>query len=97
LELTKNGAPYLTKDYYNQPTKSEFTYSLAVEAVNGDVLEVTAMCNRYGSIQKELTASVPADPSTPAPTGAPAASATPEARGTNCSSHSPVQERYAGC
>lgn len=75
LELTRNGAPYLTEDYSNQPTKSEFTHTLAVEAVNGDVLGVTATCNRYGSIKKELTVSVPTGSATPA------ASTTPEAPG----------------
>jgi len=81
LELTRNGAPYLTEEYSNQPTKSEFTHTLVVESGNGDLLGVTATCNRYGSIQKELTVSVPAGPVTSAPTATPSASATPEAPG----------------
>jgi len=93
LEFTRNGSPYLMKDYDSQPTKSEFTHTIAVEAVNGDVLGVTAFYNRYGSIKAELTVSVPAGPATsvplatatapatPAPTAAPAASSTPEAPG----------------
>lgn len=81
LELSRNGAPYLTKDYYSQPAKSEFTYTLAVEAVSGDELGVIAYCNRYGTFQKELTVSVPAGPLTSAPSATPAANATPEAPG----------------
>lgn len=55
LEISKNDVAYTTKAYSTQPSSSTFTYSISVQAVEGDILAVTASCNQYGSLKKSLT------------------------------------------
>jgi hypothetical protein len=52
--VTKNGDTIISREYTSQPG-STFTYTYEVEAAEGDVLGVSANCNRGGSIAGELT------------------------------------------
>ncbi|MCX5846336.1 MAG: hypothetical protein NTW12_08270 [Deltaproteobacteria bacterium] len=55
VEITKNGTSIGVNDYKSQPDKTKFVYSYKVQAVQNDVLEVTATCNIYGSKAVKLT------------------------------------------
>lgn len=55
IEIKKNGTVYTVEEFENQPTDSQFQYSFSVSAVRGDTLEVTAECNRGGSLAGEVT------------------------------------------
>ena len=57
IVIKKNGGTYNTYDYTNQPSSSSFTYIYEIEATEGDVIEVTAMCNQGGSITKQVSIS----------------------------------------
>lgn len=48
VEIKKNGAGYNTSMYTSQPDAHQFTYTYAVIAADGDILEVTASCVLYG-------------------------------------------------
>jgi len=48
VEIRKNGAVVSNNLYKSQPEKSSFSYSFAVPAQAGDVVEVTVTCNIYG-------------------------------------------------
>lgn len=54
LEITKNDALYLSRDYTSQQITSMFTYSFDVPASEGDKLGVAALCTQYGSLEKSL-------------------------------------------
>lgn len=54
-EIRKNGESIGVYNYHIQPTKSDFTYTYNVPAVQGDVLEVTATCKLSGSKTAKLT------------------------------------------
>jgi len=77
IEVTENGFPLLTEEYTSQPSPSSFTYTYTVSAGEGDVLDVTAYCNLFGNIKKQITVSTPAPSVTPIP--APVHSPTPTA------------------
>ena len=55
IEIKKNGESAGVHNYQSQPTKSEFTYTYDVPAVQGDVLEVTATCSLSGSKTVKVT------------------------------------------
>jgi hypothetical protein len=55
IEIKKNGESAGVHKYQSQPTKSEFTYTYDVPAVQGDVLEVTATCSLSGSKTVKVT------------------------------------------
>jgi hypothetical protein len=55
VEIKMNGKSVSSNDYKSQPDKSQFVYSYKVQAAKGDVLEVTASCNIYGSKTVKLT------------------------------------------
>ena len=55
VEIKKNGKSVSSNDYTSQPDKSKFVYSYKVQTVKGDVLEVTASCNIFGSKTVKLT------------------------------------------
>ncbi|RZN37444.1 MAG: hypothetical protein EFT35_06175 [Methanophagales archaeon ANME-1-THS] len=59
IELKRNGDLYLTEEYTSQPATTTFTYTYAVTAGDGDVLEVTAYCSLYGSKTERITIAVP--------------------------------------
>ena len=77
IEVTESGFPLLTEDYTSQPSTSTFTYTYTVAAREGDVLDVTAYCNLFGSMKKQITVSSPSPSLTPTP--APLHSPTPSA------------------
>jgi hypothetical protein len=55
IKIFINGAGELKQEYVDQEGNS-FTYAfLKIEAVEGDVIKVTAECNQGGSITKQLT------------------------------------------
>jgi len=54
VELAKNGQIANSYDYISQPTSSQFTYSYAMNASEGDVLKATATCSIAGSKSGEL-------------------------------------------
>ena len=54
VEVKKNGKPALSQEYKSQPSET-FTQSYKVEAAAGDVLEVKASCNKFGSKTEKLT------------------------------------------
>ncbi|HOS97012.1 MAG TPA: hypothetical protein PLR71_02490 [Deltaproteobacteria bacterium] len=54
VEIVKNGAPVSSNKYESQPGKTSFTYTFAVPAAPGDVLEVTCTCNILGSRTAKL-------------------------------------------
>lgn len=55
VEIKKNGKSVSINDYTSQPDKTKFVYSYTVQAAKGDVLEVIASCNIYGSKTVKLT------------------------------------------
>jgi desulfoferrodoxin (superoxide reductase-like protein) len=55
VEITKNGTSIGVNDYKSQPDKTKFVYSYKEQAVQNDVLEVTATCNIHGSKTVKLT------------------------------------------
>jgi desulfoferrodoxin (superoxide reductase-like protein) len=55
VEITVNGKSISVNDYKSQPDKTKYVYSYKVQAVQNDVLEVTATCNIYGSKAVKLT------------------------------------------
>ncbi len=57
VEIKKNGTSLSMNKYDKQPTDSVFTYTYKIPAVKGDVFEVTATCNLWGS--KTVTFAVP--------------------------------------
>jgi hypothetical protein len=58
VEIMKNGAPVSLGEYKNQPAET-FTYTYNVAAAAGDTLEVTAVCNKFGSKKQKLTVAGP--------------------------------------
>ena len=54
VEVKKNGKALIAQDYTNQPAET-FSYSYKVDAAAGDVLEVKASCNKFGSKTEKLT------------------------------------------
>ena len=55
VEIKKNGQPISKDEYKNQPTDSIFTYTYKIPAAKGDIFEVTATCNLWGSKTSTLT------------------------------------------
>lgn len=49
VEIKKNGETVLSKSYKGQPDKNPFDYIYNIPAREGDVFDVTATCNLYGS------------------------------------------------
>ncbi|MBN1383031.1 MAG: hypothetical protein JXA41_15305 [Deltaproteobacteria bacterium] len=55
VEVVKNGVVMLTREYDSQPTKDIFSYEYNVPTEAGDVIEVKASCNIFGSKTTKLT------------------------------------------
>ena len=55
VEIKKNGVAVSKNDYTSQPTDELFTYTYKIPAAKGDVFEVTANCNLWGSTTSTLT------------------------------------------
>jgi hypothetical protein len=49
VDIKKNGLMISNNTYNSQPDKNTFTYTYKIPAVSGDVFDVTASCNFYGS------------------------------------------------
>jgi hypothetical protein len=62
IQIQKNGVAYTSRPYTTQDTTSGMEDTFTVDAVAGDVLRVTAICNILGSLVQELT--VPGDTTT---------------------------------
>ncbi|MCX5858112.1 MAG: hypothetical protein NTZ57_09475 [Deltaproteobacteria bacterium] len=54
LEIKKNGNLVSLQEYKSQPAET-FTYTFKVTAAAGDILEVKAYCNKFGSKSEKLT------------------------------------------
>lgn len=52
-----NGSIVITQTYISQPTTSSFTYEYNVTANIGASIQVTAVCNQGGSIERSLVVS----------------------------------------
>lgn len=55
IEIYKTDVLYLKENYTSQPNTSTFTYAYDVQAQDGDVLRVTAICSISGSITQTIT------------------------------------------
>jgi len=55
VEIKKNGVAVSKNEYKSQPTDELFTYTYKIPAAKGDVFEVTANCNLWGSTTSTLT------------------------------------------
>ena len=50
VEVHSGGAVLISEQYSSQPATETFTYRYTVPAPGGDLLEVTASCNKFGSL-----------------------------------------------
>ena len=55
VEIKKNGVFISKNEYDTQPTNSIFTYTYLIPAAKGDIFEVTATCNLWGSETSTFT------------------------------------------
>ena len=55
VEVHSGDAVLISEQYSSQPAAGTFTYRYTLAARNGDLLEVNASCNKFGS----LTATIP--------------------------------------
>ncbi|HHO76451.1 MAG TPA: hypothetical protein ENN05_08485 [Deltaproteobacteria bacterium] len=55
VTITRNGVVLLAEKYSDQPKEAPITYTYPVSAVAGDVLEVEATCNVFGSKKATIT------------------------------------------
>jgi hypothetical protein len=55
VEIKKNGVVISKNEYDTQPTNELFTYTFKIPAVKGEIFEVTATCNLWGSKTSTLT------------------------------------------
>lgn len=61
VEIRKNGNLVMLQEYKSQPSEA-FVYTYKVTAAAGDILEVTAYCNRFGSRAEKMTVGQPGQP-----------------------------------
>lgn len=55
IDIKNRGKTVTSATYTSQPSKTSFTYSFPLNAVEGDVIEVTATCSFFGSKTSTLT------------------------------------------
>ncbi len=55
VEVKKNAQVVINQTYKNQPDKNPFEYTYEIPAKVGDVLEIKATCNMYGSKTISIT------------------------------------------
>lgn len=55
VEIKKSGKTISATDYKSQPDQATFSYVYPIEATPGDILEVKASCNIFGSKTEKLT------------------------------------------
>lgn len=61
VEVKKNGNIVILQEYKSQPTET-VVYSYKVTAGAGDILEVKASCNKFGSRTQKITVGQPGKP-----------------------------------
>ncbi|MBN2284590.1 MAG: hypothetical protein JXO48_11930 [Deltaproteobacteria bacterium] len=54
IEIMKNGTSVASHSYTNQPSET-FSYTYKLDAARGDVIEVKATCNKFGSASGKIT------------------------------------------
>ncbi|HOF05120.1 MAG TPA: hypothetical protein PK175_05165 [Syntrophales bacterium] len=54
IEISRNGKVVLNRAYKSQAAET-FTYTFPIDAAAGDVLEVKAVCNKFGSRTGKIT------------------------------------------
>ena len=54
VEIMKNGTTISSHSYTNQPSET-FSYTYKLDAAQGDVIEVKATCNKFGSASGKIT------------------------------------------
>ena len=57
---TKNGGQIINESYTSQPSNT-MVYEYSVNAINGDVIQVTATCTQAGIITRSITVGQPAE------------------------------------
>jgi hypothetical protein len=55
IEVKKNAQVVINQTYKTQPDKNPFEYTYEIPAQAGDVLEIKASCNMYGSKTVSIT------------------------------------------
>ena len=55
VEIKKNGKTLSKTEYKSQPGEATFLYTYPVDVVPGDILEVKASCNKFGSKTVKMT------------------------------------------
>jgi hypothetical protein len=55
VEIKKNAQPVINQAYKSQPEKNPFEYTYEIPAKVGDILEITASCNIFGSKTISIT------------------------------------------
>jgi hypothetical protein len=55
VEIKINGVEFNNFNYYSQPDNSFISYIYNISANDGDVIQVKATCNQFGSLTRELT------------------------------------------
>lgn len=55
VEIKKNAQPVINQTYKSQPEKNPFEYTYEIPAKVGDVLEIKASCNMFGSKTISIT------------------------------------------
>jgi hypothetical protein len=61
VEIRKNGNLISLQEYKQQPAET-FSYIYKISAATGDVLEVKATCNKFGSKTEQIKISPPGKP-----------------------------------
>ena len=64
VNIDKNSADFLTRDYTSQNTTSQMSAIYSISAVHGDVLDVQAICSVSGSVTNQITVVDPANTDT---------------------------------
>jgi desulfoferrodoxin (superoxide reductase-like protein) len=59
VEVSVNGKTIISKEYKNQPENNPFEYTYTVAAAKGDVINVKASCNIFGSKKAEIKVGSP--------------------------------------
>lgn len=62
IQIWKNDIPHTLEIYTSQSSDSQHVDSFNIDAVNGDVLKVTATCSLAGSYTNQITVADPAIP-----------------------------------
>jgi hypothetical protein len=64
ITILKNDVEYTSRDYNTQDTTSGMSDTFSVDAVDGDVLQATAVCSIAGSVTRQITVTAPTTTST---------------------------------